>query len=353
MLVEVETRGFRNLEPCRVSLDPGSHLILGDNGAGKTSFIEAIYLLATTRSFRTSKIADCCRHGTSSFSVEGEIEGQSRTRLEVDWSEGNRHRRVNGNQGSLAEHLDVLPVVCWTTGDIEILIGPPTERRRFLDRGIMSLRPSTLSTYSRYRRVLEEKRHLLQRGGSEIATWNQLLAESAARVIELRSRYTLELQLVVDQVVKECGLGFPKIDLLYQCSPKSGEKGPEQIFVDLMDVAAREIRFQKPLFGPHRDDLKILWGGHGIRRVASAGERKALGLVLLAAQGQVLSTARRPPLFLLDDADTELDHRRLGGLWRFFGATQQLLATSNRPQIWEPLAIDSRWHFENGSPTRR
>ncbi len=327
----------------------GSHLVLGDNGAGKTSFLEAIYLLATTRSFRTSRIADCCRHGGSEFRVSGEVESRVRTRLEVEWSGGGRKRQVNGTQGSLAEHLAVLPVVCWTTGDIEILIGPPAERRRFLDRGILSLQPRTLDIYNRYRQTLEEKRHLLQRGGGELETWNQLLAEAAARVIEQRSRYLVRLQVAVEEVLGVCDLGFPPIRLRYQCSPRCGEQGAEEIFSELMNAASRERQLQRPLLGPHRDEVRILWDGHGIRRVASAGERKALGLVLLAAQGQLLTGAERPPLYLLDDADTELDPRRLAGLWRFYGESQQLLATSNRPQIWIPLKMGSTWRFENGA----
>lgn len=348
MLADIEARGFRNLDSLRVSMESGSHLVLGDNGAGKTSLLEAIYLLATTRSFRTSRIADCCRHGDSEFRIVGEVESPVRTRLEVEWTGGRRQRRVNGTQGSLADHLAVLPVVCWTAGDVEILIGPPAERRRFLDRGILSLQSRTLEIYNRYRQILEEKRHLLQRGGGELETWNQLLAEAAARWIEQRSKYLFRLQGAVEEVLEICDLGFPKIHLRYQCSPKSGEKGSEQIFTELMNAASRERQLQRPLLGPHRDEVRILWDGHGIRRVASAGERKALGLILLAAQGQLLSMAGRPPLFLLDDADTELDQRRLEGLWRFFGDSRQLLATSNRPQIWTPLKMESTWRFEKG-----
>jgi DNA replication and repair protein RecF len=110
----------------------------------------------------------------------------------------------------------------------------------------------------------------------------------------------------------------------------------------------REMKLERPLSGPHRDELEILWEGHSIRRVASAGERKALGLLLLAAQGRILEGAGKVPLYLLDDADTELDQTRLQALWTIFGKVDQLFATSNRPKIWRGLEGASRWSCEVG-----
>ncbi|MEE8526008.1 MAG: hypothetical protein V3T72_18885, partial [Thermoanaerobaculia bacterium] len=88
--------------------------------------------------------------------------------------------------------------------------------------------------------------------------------------------------------------------------------------------------------------------GHEIRRVASAGERKALGLALLAAQGRILETAGRAPIYLLDDADSELDSGRLESLWRVFGCCDQLFVTSRRPPIWETVTVDHRWQLTAG-----
>src|SRR6185369_2133827 len=117
MLTHLAARDFRNLEPLAWAPVPGSHLLLGGNGAGKTSLLEAVYVLATTRSFRTSQIADCIRHGAEFFNLEGEIEDDRRTRLEVGWGGDWRRRTVNGRNAPLAEHLAVLPVVSWVTGD--------------------------------------------------------------------------------------------------------------------------------------------------------------------------------------------------------------------------------------------
>ena len=348
MLAGLEARGFRNLESLHAPFERGTHLFLGDNGAGKTSLLEAVYLLATTRSFRTSQISDCCRHGEEAFALIGEVEGEQRTRLEFQWHRGERDRRVNGRKGSLSEHLAVLPVVSWSSGDLDILLGPPAERRRFIDRGVVGLRPTAIQVLTRYRKALAEKRQLLLSGSGELDVWNGVLANAAAELIQLRSEFVQRLEGTLAEVLAQCDLGFPSIQLSYRCSPSEGLDGAEAIYQTLEAAVDRERRRERPLIGPHRDELRILWDGHGIRRVASAGERKALGLSLHAALGWILQASGKEPIYLLDDADTELDRHRLEALWRVFGDVPQLFATSNRPQIWDGLGTAHRWQLERG-----
>lgn len=348
MLVQLEAEGFRNLESLSLAFEPGAHLFLGDNGAGKTSLLEAVYLLATTRSFRTFRIADCCRHGGVRFGLAGEVERASRVCLELAWEAEGRRRAVNGQQTSLAEHLAVLPVVCWSSRDVEVLIGPPAERRQLLDRGVVSHKPAAIAAISRYRQALQQKRQLLLRGGGELETWNRVLAEAAAELIALRSAQAERLERALGEVLERCELGFPPIELHYRSSPRSGLAGAAAIEEELAAVRRRERRLQQSLLGPHRDDLEVRWDGREVRRVASAGERKALGLALLAAQGRILEAVDRAPVYLLDDADTELDRRRLESLWRVFSGCGQLFLTSNRPAVWESVELVHRWRLSDG-----
>ncbi len=348
MLVRLEARRFRNLATFEQPFGPGNHLVLGANGAGKTSLLEAVYLLATTRSFRTPRVADCCRHGASDYRLIGEVDTDRRARLELDWQSGQRQRSVNGHRTSLAEHLGVLPIVCWTIADSEVLVGPPLARRRFLDRGVLGLKPAAIETISRYRQALHEKRKLLQRGGGELEAWNQVLAAAASDLVTLRSAYAERLRAALDTILEECRLGLGTIEVHYRGSLRSGQEGPGAIFEELMAAGDRERALQQPILGPHRDDLAIRWDGHELRRVASAGERKALGLALLAAHGRVVAAGGRDPLYLLDDADTELDQDRLTALWSVFSAARQLFATSNRARVWEWARIEHRWRCEDG-----
>jgi DNA replication and repair protein RecF len=348
VLATLEARNFRNLAPLQLSPGAGSHLLLGDNGAGKTSVLEAIYALATTRSPRTAQIADCVRHGADFFHLEGEVEGAARVRLEVGWrrtadGSGERHRAVNDQEASIAEHLEVLPVVAWTAAEAEVLTGAPALRRRFLDRGVVGTRPGALGALTRYRQTLRQKRELLAAGrpdDAELATWNAMLAAAAVEVMALRRAYAERLAAQLGEVWSEAGLPFPAVTLTYQPSPAVEAADEGEILARLQRAADGEIRRGQPLIGPHRDDLEVLWGGHPLRATVSAGERKALSLLLTAAHGRTLAAAGRDPVYLLDDLDAELAPGTLAKVWQVFAGCHQLLATSNRPQVWKGVAVD-------------
>jgi DNA replication and repair protein RecF len=349
MLTHLTARDFRNLALLSWRPSPGSHLLLGGNGAGKTSLLEAVYALATTRSFRAAQIGDCARHGAGSFHIQGEIETDRRSTLEVGWTEGQRVRALNGKVTPLAEHLAVLPVVAWTAAaEAEVLVGAPKARRRFMDRGVVGIRPVALEVLGRYREALRQKRGLLLSDGAGIEIWNEMLAATAADVIAQRHRYVELLKVQLAQVLAASGLQFPAIELRYRPSPAAGLEG-QTVIADALDrIADRERRRQMPLLGPHRDELEILWGGHEIRRVASAGERKALSLMLLAAHGKVMEEAGRPPLYMLDDMDAELAPPTVTAVWGVFRGASQLFATSNRPQVWLTLDVATIWEMERG-----
>jgi DNA replication and repair protein RecF len=310
---------------------------------------------ATTRSFRAAQIADCAHHGSASFHVQAEVETDRRATLEVGWAEGQRVRLLNGKVTPLAEHLAVLPVVAWTAAaEAEVLVGAPKARRRFLDRGVVGIHPAALELLGRYREALRQKRGLLLGDGAGIEIWNELLGATAVDVITQRHRYVELLKVQLARVIEASGLPFPPIELHYRPSPTNGLEGQAAIADALDRIADRERRRQLPLLGPHRDELEILWGGHEIRRVASAGERKSLSLMLLAAHGRVMEEVGRHPLYLLDDADAELAPSTVAAVWGVFrnasdaSNTGQLVATSNRPQVWLTLEVGRVWEMEKG-----
>jgi DNA replication and repair protein RecF len=321
---------------------------LGGNGAGKTSLLEAIYLAATTKSFRTSDLGVCARHDEPGFHVALEAGPSGRDRLELGWQRGARIRLVNGSETPIGEHVAVQPVVLWTAAEEDPLAGVPALARRLVDRGLVSTRPGALAALGRYRHVLAQKRSLLATGGdaASLASWNELLAEAAAEIIALRAAYVTALDAALARVRERTPLELPPLALEYAPSPGSADRA--EILAALEATAARERARARPLVGPHRDTVRFRWRERAVVDVASAGERKALGLLLAAAQGTLVETTGKAPLYLLDDADAELDRERLAGVWQAFGPVAQLLATSSRPEVWEGLETAHRWRVAEG-----
>jgi len=347
LLAQLSCRSFRNLTDSDWRLQAGCHLLLGANGAGKTSLLEAIYLLATTRSFRTSRPEDCVRWGEERFHLRGEFENAERVFLEVGWGPNGRYRAVNGGSAPLASHLGVQPTVSWTAAEHEILSGQPAGRRRFLDQGIVGLKPAALAVLARYRRALSQKRQILRVGGRGLDPWNEVLAGATAELVSLRQQYIELLRAALSQTVAETGVELPAIDVRYRPSVDA-TGGAEQVLAQLAEVGAREREENRALLGPHRDELEVLWGNRPARRAASVGERKLLGLVLTIARGRLLEEARRPPIYLLDDADAELDQERLEALWPLLAGAPQVFVSSNRPAVWEGISEVTRWLVDGG-----
>jgi DNA replication and repair protein RecF len=310
--------------------------------------LEAVYVLATTRSFRTSRLLDCVHHGSSEFHVEGETVGDQRVHLELRLGPEGRYRALNGSVSSLVDHLRVLPVVAWTGEDREILNGPPEKRRRFLDQGIVGIRPAALETLARFRRTLFQKRQLLLGDSRGLGPWNEVMASASAELMQLRREYLTTLTGALSGILGTTDLDLPDLRLEYRPSIRVDRDEPEEILRVLEKASADERRERRPLLGPQRDEVVIRWGEHNVRKVGSAGERKVLGLLLTAARGRVLAAADRTPVYLLDDADSELDEGRLSAVWQAFRGAAQVLISSSRPEIWTAVPEAVRWQLEGG-----
>nr|HRC85994.1 hypothetical protein [Thermoanaerobaculia bacterium] len=178
--------------------------------------------------------------------------------------------------------------------------------------------------------------------------WNELLAREGAEIARERAAYTGKLSEAFEELLAELALPLPVIELAYLPSPSDALGGEAAILGALERAGREELRRGRPLVGPHRDDLEIRFRGTEVRRAASAGERKALSLLLSAAHGLTLERAGRLPIYLLDDLDAELSREMLASIWRPLSRGRQVLTTSNRPEVWQELEVDQRFELDEG-----
>lgn len=346
ILRRIATENFRNLAAATIDFHPQKNLIVGRNGQGKTNLLEAIYGLATTKSFRTPRIANAFRFGAETLFISGVLQrgGIERT-LSVGLEGGEAKRRVlmiNGERVGLQTYLRAMTVFAYSAARLEIIRGTPEERRRFIDRGVASIDPAYLSMLTRYGRVLKQRNVLLQGGGAAGAldAWDAEFQENAAAVQRSRGTYVEVLRGM--QGVIAAPFGIRSVEMHYR--PSAADTGRRR----------DELRAGMSLSGPQRDNLDFTVDGRPAHEVLSGGEQKMTVLVLKFAKLAIFGERERDDaVFVLDDLDAELDLEILGQLLARMPPQTQLFATSAKERLMAGLTRDShrRLVIENGQVT--
>jgi len=345
LLAAIEATNFRNLSGT-IEWGPRLNIIYGNNGQGKTNWLEAINVLARTKSFRTQRLQETIKFGEHLAVIRGKVTtGADLERdLQVTLQDNSKTIFLNGKREPLTRYLTQLPVFSFTATDLEVVRGVPDARRRFLDRGISSIRPAYLKTIADYSKVIKQKNRVLQLANEGefslektedlLAPWNEQLVRLATQIHREREQYVAALNAVLERQL------FDRRDI-HTCYVSSLEgKGDLADYESLlrsrlaMRVAA-EVAAGHALIGPHRDDWEIQLDGREIRVYGSSGQqRSALLLLDLAAISLYNSSANEHPVFLIDDVDAELDEERIRHLLEYLeNRTQTFITTSKRSHV--------------------
>jgi DNA replication and repair protein RecF len=353
MLLEfLEAHNFRNLSG-KVVWGTGLNVIHGENGQGKTNWLEALYLLSTSKSFRTQKLQDAIRFGEDLAIIRGRV---SRTQdihrdLQVTLQGNIKSLSVNGKREAVTSYLGQLHTVAFTAEEIEVVRGGPEARRRFLDRGIVSMQHAYVQTLSDYQRVIKQKNRLLQNisdaemGFDEarklLEPWNEQLIKMSGAIHRARIDYVERLNKVLERRL----FGREEVTIRYLSSLEG--KGDLSDYESLMAERLKlrlqaEISSGYALIGTHRDDLQILFDGRDIRAFGSSGQqRSALILLDLAAISVYHSWHGEYPIFIMDDVDAELDRRRLDQLLESLEGRTQTFVTTSKDDLVKRFASRS------------
>jgi DNA replication and repair protein RecF len=333
---QVRVFNFRNLADQSVNLSNGPIYITGLNGNGKTNFIEAIYLLSGSRSFRTNVSNELSRWGESQCSVFGVVTTALGTEeLGISLTPGRREAFSNGDPlGSISELLGRLCIVAFSPADLMLIKGSPSGRRRFLDRHMVDLQPNFLKTLMTYQRALASKSALLKQGYvdyQQLLPWNTLLAEYGGKVVENRSKFLKSLcekSSVIHSSYANMD-GQLGLELESDLLDPSGEVNQDYIAHQFERAAQREIATRSPVVGVQRDDIKVTLGGVDGRAYASQGQTRSIVLSLKLGVIDLLDEVKgESPVVLLDDVDSELDQARSERLFKtLLEKPRQLIVT--------------------------
>jgi DNA replication and repair protein RecF len=391
-LAGLSVQDLRCIEQAELALQPGSNLIFGANGAGKTSVLEAIFLLGRGRSFRTRLTERLIRHGQPQLRVVGRTgssapvglspgvsEGDPKgpggpgslggpggqdgalprvlddsaaqgswiphsLGLEVSRDGGTRARLDAQNVRSLADLATAFPVQVLDPDAHRLIEDSATRRRRWLDWAVFHVEPGFASTWSRYARALQQRNAVLRTGQGDLAIWDIELIKDGERITEARRRVLDALKPYWADVCR--ALLDDDLTLSFQ----SGWERDTSLTAALAEAAPRDRLRKTTTVGPHRADVGIRIRGKPVREVLSRGQQKLAAVAMTLCQLEYLKQEHEVlPTLLLDDPSAELDKNRLDRfIDRVKGLHTQLVVTALDRDFSLFGAPDALFHVEQG-----
>ena len=360
MLQELSVAHFRNLKDATFSFGEGIHLIGGANGMGKTNLLDSIYYLCLTRSHFRYGDAATVKHGEKWLRVAGQfIVGHKKERiaLKLQPRKGKTVERNGSPYESLADHIGLLTAVMISPADIELAIGGPEERRRFLDQTISQYNPDYLKALMSYNRLLKLRNallkstdHPLELDLTLLQTYDVQLEAPANYIYAARKTFVADLKTDFEALYKAISGDREVAGIEYRS--KLSERPYSELLLRHRD---HDVMLRRTNAGPHRDEIELLIDAQNLRRFASQGQLKTVVLALRLAQARVLKVHnKKVPILLLDDLFDRLDPSRVQHLIDLITEEgyAQIFVTDTHPQRLKSLEVHdlkaSYYLVENG-----
>lgn len=353
----VSIRGFRNITHAELVPAPRLNVISGDNGHGKTSLLEALYVLATSKSFRAEKTAEVVQTGAEQAVVAAALRegGLGREQRAVIGARARSFLADGKRVARLSDYAVKTPVVVFHPGDLALASGPAGLRRVLLDRVALFLEPLSADHRLRYAAALRERQRALEERGvraSELEAYETLLAEHGAELTRIRARTAARIEEALLPAFAR--MAAPGLSLALRLKA-SGSPQRDEFRQALLEARPADLRRGSASYGPQRDDLELDIDGRSARRHASQGQQRVLSLALKVAELDCVREARGAhPVLLLDDVSSELDAVRFEAVFALLREVpSQVFVTTPRPELFglRELGAGDRADFflENGA----
>ena len=334
---------FKNLAQADIELAEGINCFVGDNGAGKTNILDAVYYLSMSKSAFTMTDGQSVHHGEEFFVIEGSYRGDGGAVDAVNCSfsrRGGKLLKRNGKEYErLADHVGAFPVVICSPRDTELITDAAEERRRYLNAFISQIDRTYLNAVMRYNAVLAERNRFLKSSSDEtmLEIYDMQLAEHGTRVWEMRRDMVERMQPMVAEYYRLLSDDREQVEVSYR-----SELSDMPMRDVLLRSRERDIFNQFTTSGIHRDDIIFRIGGYPLRKYGSQGQQKSFLIALKLAQYRLLTEATgERPILLLDDLFDKLDIGRVARLLTLVGGDdfgQILITDCNKLRLEDTLA---------------
>ncbi len=336
ILTQLEISGLRNLRRALLTPSPGFNQIVGANGAGKSSVLEAIHCLSVGHSFRTRKARELITHGEDEFTLacqmrDPQLDQLHRCGLRRSRDGATELRLDYEEIRSMAQVTQLLPVKALTPDSHQLIQDGPNGRRQFIDWGVFHMEQSFFQSWRKFKRSLAQRNQALKDGAadSEIQSWDDQLIESGEEIDQYRRQYVKQLDKTLQTLLTDMGTVF-HVELRYRSGWPDGLSLEEAIAKNYPQCR----KFRTTTVGPHRGELVINANETLARQVLSRGQQKLLVYGLHLAQlTQLHSASNNLAIVLCDDLPSELDADQCSKILdQLVRLQSQIFLTSTVPQ---------------------
>ncbi|OEF97311.1 DNA replication/repair protein RecF [Desulfuribacillus alkaliarsenatis] len=331
-LHHLSLENYRNYKDLSISFTGNIHFFIGDNAQGKTNLLEAIYLLALTKSHRTNKDRELIMWNKDQAKVRCELTLFKRNiELEVEIDQQKKRVLINKIEKSkFSEFVGNLKVVLFAPEDLQLIKGSPFLRRRFMDRALGQLRLKYVNDLAMYQKVVQQRNQLLKdthRKKSLLQTldlWDMQLIEYGTAIINIREQFIKDIEKYAENIHNEITDGKEQLKLIYDASCLAGK------FQEKLEKSRdKDLQFGTTNIGPHRDELQFIVNNKDIKIYGSQGQQRTVALSIKLAELEYMKQQMGDmPILLLDDVLSELDLKRQKKLLDTIGEDIQTFVTT-------------------------
>jgi DNA replication and repair protein RecF len=348
----VRLSSFRNLADAELRVDAERVFLVGENGQGKTNFLEALYYLSYGSSFRGPVDAEVPRHGAASFALSGSVkalgEGVPPEEIRVSWEGKAKDIRRGGKAvHDRKELVELNPAVVFCHEDYAFAAGEPERRRFFFDQAAGLVSAGYIDLLRDYRRILKQRNAALKESRGELVELLDMqLAGKGLELMEARSRLQAEMDGRFSLRYEAVSLLGTEVHLRYRPSWPL-ELDIEGVLERLRSKRAEEFALGTSLSGPHRDRWSFSSEGGDFAATASTGQLRLLSLTLRMVQAQYYTAMTgRLPVLLLDDVLLELDRGKRRRFLELLPPSGQAFFTFLPGESWEEYRTGSTLSYE-------
>ena len=311
ILKSLVIQNLRSINKLNMTFEPGINLIYGENGKGKTSILEAIYILSISRSFRSHFLRSIITEGESNIKIIGKIKDKTNSNLKIEYYKLNNNKRIKINEkkiNNLSELLGVFPVTVLSPEDIDI-IHSNKKKRDFFNRILCHTNKVYLNVLQQYQLTIKQRNSLLQQKAdfSYLKVWDEKLSSLGYKIWEARKDFFNDFIPIFENLWKELNCDFTA-QIKYNIQQALLKNEYYQVLIDNIN---KDIKRGYTTTGPHKDNIDLFFNNMAIKDCGSQGEKKLFLVVLKITESIYISTKmKNEPIILLDDLFAMLDKNR-------------------------------------------